>query len=562
MDPDAYLCQLANVFNGISVHSPTISAIIAIVLAGLLLLVSGFASASEIAFFSLSPSDLNAIDEKKHPSDEKIRKLLDDTERLLATILITNNFVNVTIIMLCNFFFMSVFEFHSPIAEFLILTVILTFLLLLFGEIMPKIYSAQKTLAFCRFSAPGIWMFRSLFYPVASMLVRSTSFLNKHFARKNHNISVDELSHALELTDKAELKEENNILEGIIRFGGETAKEVMTSRLDVVDLDIRTPFKDVLQCIIENAYSRIPIYSDNRDNIKGIWMFRSLFYPVASMLVRSTSFLNKHFARKNHNISVDELSHALELTDKAELKEENNILEGIIRFGGETAKEVMTSRLDVVDLDIRTPFKDVLQCIIENAYSRIPIYSDNRDNIKGILYIKDLLPHLNKVDFRWQSLIRPAYFVPETKMIDDLLRDFQANKIHIAIVVDEFGGTSGIVTMEDIIEEIVGEIHDEYDDEERTYAVLNDHTWVFEAKTQLTDFYKITKVDEEVFDEVAGDSDTLAGLLLELKGEFPALHEKVTYDHYEFEVLEMDNRRILKVKFTINTPPSDSDKKD
>lgn len=448
MDPDAYLCQLADVFNGISVHSPTISAIIAIVLAGLLLLVSGFASASEIAFFSLSPSDLNAIDEKKHPSDEKISKLLDDTERLLATILITNNFVNVTIIMLCNFFFMSVFEFHSPIAEFLILTVILTFLLLLFGEIMPKIYSAQKTLAFCRFSAPGIWM------------------------------------------------------------------------------------------------------------------FRSLFYPVASILVRSTSFLNKHFARKNHNISVDELSHALELTDKAELKEENNILEGIIRFGGETAKEVMTSRLDVVDLDIRTPFKDVLQCIIENAYSRIPIYSENRDNIKGILYIKDLLPHLNKVDFRWQSLIRPAYFVPETKMIDDLLRDFQANKIHIAIVVDEFGGTSGIVTMEDIIEEIVGEIHDEYDDEERTYAVLNDHTWVFEAKTQLTDFYKITKVDEEVFDEVAGDSDTLAGLLLELKGEFPALHEKVTYDHYEFEVLEMDNRRILKVKFTINTPPSDSDKKD
>ena len=448
MDPDAYLCQLADVFNGISVHSPTISAIIAIVLAGLLLLVSGFASASEIAFFSLSPSDLSAIDEKKHPSDEKISKLLEDTERLLATILITNNFVNVTIIMLCNFFFMSVFEFHSPIAEFLILTVILTFLLLLFGEIMPKIYSAQKTLAFCRFSAPGIWM------------------------------------------------------------------------------------------------------------------FRSLFYPVASMLVRSTSFLNKHFARKNHNISVDELSHALELTDKEELKEENNILEGIIRFGGETAKEVMTSRLDVVDLDIRTPFKDVLQCIIENAYSRIPIYSENRDNIKGILYIKDLLPHLNKVDFRWQSLIRPAYFVPETKMIDDLLRDFQANKIHIAIVVDEFGGTSGIVTMEDIIEEIVGEIHDEYDDEERTYAVLNDHTWVFEAKTQLTDFYKITKVDEEVFDEVAGDSDTLAGLLLELKGEFPTLHEKVTYDHYEFEVLVMDNRRILKVKFTINTPPSDSDKKD
>ncbi|MBQ8501421.1 MAG: gliding motility-associated protein GldE [Bacteroides sp.] len=437
MDPDAYLCQLADVFNGITVQAPSVSAIVSIVLAGLLLLVSGFASASEIAFFSLSPADLSAIAERKHSSDDKVSSLLSDTERLLATILITNNFVNVTIIMLCNVFFMDVFQFHSPIAEFLILTVALTFLLLLFGEIMPKIYSAQKPLAFCRFAAPGITM------------------------------------------------------------------------------------------------------------------FRSVFYPLSSLLVRSGSFLSKHVARKNHNISVDELSQALELTDKTEISEESNILEGIIRFGGETAKEVMTSRLDVVDLDIRTPFKEVLKCIIENAYSRIPVYADTRDNIKGILYIKDLLPHLNKGDnFRWQSLIRPAYFVPETKMIDDLLRDFQANKIHIAIVVDEFGGTSGIVTMEDIIEEIVGEIHDEYDDEERTYTVLNDHTWVFEAKTLLTDFYKITKLDEETFDAVIGDADTLAGLLLELKGEFPALHEKVVYKEYEFEILEMDNRRILKVKFT------------
>lgn len=446
MDPDAFLCQLADVFNGISVHTPSVSAIIAIVLAGLLLLVSGFASASEIAFFSLSPADLSAIAEKKNPSDEKISRLLDDTERLLATILITNNFVNVTIIMLCNFFFMTVFEFHSPVAEFLVLTVILTFLLLLFGEIMPKIYSAQKTLAFCRFAAPGITM------------------------------------------------------------------------------------------------------------------FRSFFYPLASVLVHSTAFLNKHVTRKNHNISVDELSHALELTDKAELKEESNILEGIIRFGGETVKEVMTSRLDVVDLEIRTPFKDVLKCIVENVYSRIPVYAETRDNIKGVLYIKDLLPHLNKGDnFRWQSLIRPAYFVPETKMIDDLLRDFQANKIHIAIVVDEFGGTSGIVTMEDIIEEIVGEIRDEYDDEERTYTILNDHTWVFEAKTQLTDFYKVTHIDDTAFDEVAGDADTVAGLLLELKGEFPALHEKVSYERYEFEVLEMDNRRILKVKFTVNLPTAEAE---
>ncbi|WP_373728095.1 CNNM domain-containing protein, partial [Bacteroides heparinolyticus] len=189
MDPDAYLYQLADVFNGISVQVPSVSAIIAIVLAGLLLLVSGFASASEIAFFSLSPSDLSAIAEKKHPSDEKISNLLEGSERLLATILITNNFVNVTIIMLCNFFFMDVFLFHSPIAEFIILTVVLTFLLLLFGEIMPKIYSAQKTLAFCRIAAPGIMLCRSFFYPLASMLVRSTSFLNKHVVRRNHNIS-------------------------------------------------------------------------------------------------------------------------------------------------------------------------------------------------------------------------------------------------------------------------------------------------------------------------------------------------------------------------------------
>ena len=267
------------------------------------------------------------------------------------------------------------------------------------------------------------------------------------------------------------------------------------------------------------------------------------------MLLRSTSLVDKYVIRKE----MPPLPVGGLMPDKAGRAEENKILEGIIRFGEETAKEIMTSRLDMVDLELHTPFKDVLKCIVENVYSRIPVYSETRDNIKGILYIKDLLPHLSKGDnFRWQSLIRPAYFVPETKMIDELLRDFQANKIHIAIVVDEFGGTSGLVTMEDVIEEIVGEIRDEYDDEEHNYVTLNDHTWIFEAKTQLIDFYKITQVDEDMFDEVAGDADTLAGLLLELKGEFPALHEKVVYGRYTFEVLEMDNRRILKVKFTIN----------
>ena len=439
MDPDSYLCRLTELFDGVTVHSPSLGAIIAISLAVLLLFASGFVSASEIAFFSLSPTDLSEIEEEEHTSDKRIMDLLKDSERLLATILISNNFVNVTIIMLCNFFFEQVVDFgDSVIVEFLVITVILTFLLLLFGEIMPKIYSAQHTLRFCRFAAPIIAMLKKVFSPLSNLLVRSTFIVNK--------------------------------------------------------------------CV----------------------------------------------AKRNYNISVDDLSQALELTDKTEISEESNILEGIIRFGGETAKEVMTPRLDMVDLDISSTFKDVLDCVVENGYSRVPVYEDSRDNIKGILYIKDLLPHLKKdADFKWQNLIRSAYFVPETKMIDDLLRDFQANKIHIAIVVDEFGGTSGIVTMEDIIEEIVGEINDEYDEEERSYVKINDHIYVFEAKTLLSDFYKILKIDVDAFEDVEGDADTLAGLLLEIKGEFPKLHEKLEYEHYQFEVLEMDARRILKVKVII-----------
>ncbi len=439
MDPDSYLCRLAELFDGVTVCPPSLGAIIAISLAVLLLFASGFVSASEIAFFSLSPNDLSEIEEEEHSSDRKIMELLKDSERLLATILISNNFVNVTIIMLCNFFFAEVVDFgDSVIVEFLVITVILTFLLLLFGEIMPKIYSAQHTLKFTRMAAPVVMLLKKVFSPLSNLLVRSTVIVNK--------------------------------------------------------------------CV----------------------------------------------AKKNYNISVDELSQALELTDKTEISEESNILEGIIRFGGETAKEVMTSRLDMVDLEISSTFKEVLDCVVQNGYSRVPVYEDSRDNIKGVLYIKDLLPHLKKgADFKWQSLIRAAYFVPETKMIDDLLRDFQANKIHIAIVVDEFGGTSGIVTMEDIIEEIVGEINDEYDEEERSYVKINDHTYVFEAKTLLSDFYKILKIDTDAFEDIEGDADTLAGLLLEIKGEFPKLHEKLEYEHYQFEVLEMDARRILKVKVVI-----------
>ena len=443
MDPDSFLCRFAELFDGVTITAPSMGAIIAISLAVLLLFASGFVSASEIAFFSLSPNDLNEVEEEEHSSDKYIKDLLADSERLLATILISNNFVNVMIIMLCNFYFAEVIDFGtSVLLEFLVITVVLTFLLLLFGEIMPKIYSAQHTLKFCRFSAP-----------ILSVL-------------------------------------------------------------------------------------------------------RKVFSPLSGLLVKSSVIVNKCVSKKNYSISVDDLSQALELTDKDEISEESNILEGIIRFGDETAVEIMTSRLDVVDLEIHTPFSEVLKCVVDNAYSRIPVYEGSRDNVKGILYIKDLLPHLGKGDnFRWQTLVRAAYFVPETKKIDDLLRDFQTNKIHIAIVVDEFGGTSGIVTMEDIIEEIVGEINDEYDEEERSYVKLNDHTYVFEAKTLLSDFYKILKVDNDVFEDVEGEADTLAGLLLEIKGEFPVLHEKLDYENFHFEVLEMDARRILKVKVMIDETP-------
>jgi putative hemolysin len=440
LDPDSYLSRLSDLCNGVTVMSPSIGAIIALMLAILLLYASGFVSASEIAFFSLSPSDLNEIEEEKSPSDTKIKSLLEDSEHLLATILISNNFVNVTIIMLCNYFFASVIDFgQAQILEFLVITVVLTFLLLLFGEIMPKIYSAQHTLSFCRKAAPVIYVLRSVFKPMSNLLVHSSFVVNK-------------------LTKK----------------------------------------------------------------------------------------------HKVRNLSVDELSQALELTDKNEISEESTMLEGIIRFGEETAKEVMTARLDMVDLELNTPFSKVLKCVVDNAYSRIPVYEESRDNIKGILYIKDLLPYLKQGDeFKWQNLIRPAFFVPETKKIDDLLHDFQINKIHIAIVVDEFGGTSGIVTMEDIIEEIVGEINDEYDEEVRTYIKLSDNSYLFEAKTFLTDFYKVLKIDSDEFEDIAADADTLAGLILELKGEFPVQQEVLFYKNYRFEIVEMDSRRILKVKVTV-----------
>lgn len=420
----------------ISVTEPSLWAWVALGCSCILLVCSGLASASEIAFFSLTPQHLAEISEERRSCDTRILQLREHSDRVLATILILNNLVNVGVIMLLNYFFMDWLHFGQGTEwlEFLLLTVLLTFLLLLFGEIMPKIYSTQHTLSFARFAAPLLFVIQKIFYPISSMLMLSKAF---------------------------------------------------TDRL---------------------------------------------------------------VSYETESLTVDDLEKAMELTNKKDIAEESQMLQGIIRFGGEMAREIMTPRVDIVDLDMDTSFQDVIKCVVENNYSRIPVYKGSSDNIQGVLYIKDLLPHLQKTAFRWQSLIRPPYFVPETKMIDDLLRDFQQNKVHIAIVVDEFGGTSGIVTMEDIIEEIIGDIDDEYDDDEKTYQRLNQNTYVFQAKTLLTDFYRIMKLDDDFFDDIEGDADTLAGLLLELKGEFPALRERLTYRNFTFEVMEMDERRIVSIK--------------
>ena len=403
----------------------TTGVVVAAVLAALLLIVSGLASGSEIAIFSLSPTDVAELDGEKRSTDEMIQCLREDSERTLATILIANNFVNVTIIMLFNYVFSHLVVFKQTWVEFVCISVLLTFLLLLFGEIIPKVFARQNSLSFCRRVANSIMFFRKLFWPLENVLL-SSGFLAERVLQPD-----------------------------------------------------------------------------------------------------------------SHILSVDDLEQALDLTDKEEIKDDQRMLRGIIRFSDETVKEVMTSRQDVVDLNIKSSFRDVLQCIVENNYSRIPVYQNNSDNIRGVLYIKDLLPHLGKPStFRWQSLIRSPYFVPETKKIDDLLREFQENKVHIAIVVDEFGGTSGIVTLEDILEEIVGEINDEYDDEEKTFTRLNKNTYIFEGKTLLSDF----------------------GLLLEIKGDFPVIHEKLEYRNYLFEIMELEERRISRVKVVIrekNDEPTD-----
>ena len=436
------LSYITETLSDIYIQTPTLGVIIALVIAIILLGVSGFASGSEIAFFSLSPSDVMSLDVERNPKDANIAMLREDSERTLATILITNNFVNVTIIMLCNYVFGHLIHF-GPKAywlQFLCITILLTFLLLLFGEIMPKIFSRQNPLKFCR------------------------------------------------------------------------------------------------------------------TTVNGILFLRKLFWPLESVLLHTGILAEKVVGKESHTLSVDDLEQALELTNKEDLKDEEKILQGIIRFGDETAKEIMTSRQDIVDLDIKSNFNDVLDCIRENNYSRIPVYQYNTYILRGVFFIKYFLTHLYKPsNFKWQSLIRPVYFVPETKKIDDLLRDFQENKIHIAIVVDEFGGTSGLVTLEDVLEEIVGEINDEYDDEvERLYTKLNYNTYIFEGKTLLSDLCRILNISDEEFSEVEGSADTLAGLLLELKGDFPSVHEIINYSRYQFEILAIEERRISRVKLVVH----------
>lgn len=400
---------------------------------------SGFVSASEVAFFALSPHDFTEMENSHDAKDCKVSSLLQHPEYLLATILISNNLVNVSIIILSSYFISLVLDFsEAPVIGFLIETVLITFLLLFFGEILPKIYARQSPLKVSRFASGTLTVLQKILHPACTLLVSSTSIVNKQL--KNH---------------------------------------------------------------------------------------------------------------KHSNISMDDLQQALELTSDT-INEDTDILKGIVAFGNITAAGIMTSRMDMVTLDISDTFDNVIKCIIECEYSRIPVLQGTYDNIRGVLYAKDLIPHINKsANFKWQTLIRQPYFVPETKKIDDLLQEFQKNKIHIAIVVDEFGGTSGIVTMEDILEEVVGEISDEYDQDDKLYSRLSDGTYIFEAKIPITDFFKITGLDQNEYDDVSEDVDTLAGLILEIKGEFPVMNEKIKYHNLTFDIVELDARRIIKIKLTI-----------
>lgn len=410
--------------------------IIALSCALIALMISGFISGSEISLFSLSPTQREELEET--PQGATINKLLDIPERLLATILIANNLVNVTIVILCNYALGPVFDNMPEVLSFILQTIILTFLILLFGEILPKLYAKNNNVTWAKFACGGILFALKLFSPISSMLVKSTSIVNKVVTKKTHNLSTDELSQALEITD-----------------------------------------------------------------VKGV--------------------------------------------------DDKEILEGILKFGDTTVSEIMTPRVDITDLDISYSFNEVMDVVLSSGYSRLPVYEENQDNIKGVLYSRDLLPFIGKQtdEFSWQELIRKPYFVPESRMIDDILEDFRKLKIHMAIVIDEFGGTQGIVTLKDVLEEIVGDIDDEYDDVEKSYKKLPDDTYIFEGKTSLTDFFRITDLNEEDYAEVAEDAETLAGMLLAIKGDFPREKEPLVYGRCRFLVLDIINHRITSIRVKV-----------
>lgn len=410
--------------------------IIALALGALCLIISGFVSGSEISFFSINPDDesLNEDDSV----DRQICNVLEQPERLLATILIANNLVNVTIVVLCNFALGPVFSGMSEVLSFILQTVILTFLILLFGEIFPKLLAKQNPLGWARRAIHPVKLLIKIFKPLSSILVKSTGIVNKVVTKKTDNISTDELEKALEITD--------------MKSG-----------------------------------------------------------------------------------------------------DDRKMLREILRFGDTTASEVMTPRVDITDLDIDWDFDKILDVVLKSGYARLPVYDQSQDNIRGILYARDLLPYIGKenADFDWQRLIRKPYFVPESRSIDDLLEDFRKMKIHMAVVIDEFGGTQGIVTLEDVLEEIVGDINDEYDEEEKTYKRLPDDTYIFEGRTLLNDFFRVTGLDEEEYADVTEDCETLAGMLLAIKGDFPKEKEPLVYGRCRFLILDIEHHRITSVRVKV-----------
>jgi gliding motility-associated protein GldE len=419
----------------------TSGAVTGLVVVAVLLFCSAMISGSEVAYFSLSPNHINDLKEHQTRKETLVLRLLEKPERLLASILITNNFINVGIVIIATFVTGTIFDFtDTPVLGFVIKVILITFFLLLFGEIMPKVYANRFAPQFARRMAVPLVILDRAFQPLIFILVRSTRLVNRRMARKGMNISMDDLSEALDLATD----------------------------------------------VVEN---------------------------------------------------------------------EKEMLEGIVRFSNLEVDEIMKPRTDVVAVDIETDLDALLRVVIESGYSRIPVYEETSDHLKGILYVKDLLPHIGRTSkFRWQELIREPFFVPVTKKINDLLAEFQEKKIHLAIVVDEYGGTEGIVTMEDILEEVVGEITDESDEAEEFYKRIDAWTYTFDAKTQLNDFYKVTELDDAFFDEVKGDAETIAGLLLELKGAFPRLNEVIRCKGIEFTVLAMDKRRIKEVKVYLKNP--------